>query len=880
MAQEIVTLLAYNTAISAGVFAAVWLVKTVFRKQLNARLQYMLWGILVLKLLIPFSITTQWSPLVLAQSSGLRLPVVSEQADIPEAGVNLPHQNTHFQADPVNHDNQPAPGDKTAEPQKAVTPLQDAQSQKPTRVDWTAITLGLWLAGVAGCGIWFSLKSRQLRKTVIRSQAGTAPEWMAEMLEKCKHELGLSRHIRIAVQGAAAVPAVMGAFRPVLMVPEGLVKEKDTEKVRHVFMHELMHCKRHDLLALWLLNVLRAVYWFNPLVWLCGRLVCRDMEAACDEMVVKKLGTSHRQRYIETILNFSGKNEFAHARAAMSLNDGCMKMRVRIRSLYMKKTTKRMKATVLVFALLMLFGAFTAGCQPTPEKVIVQSKDNESVAQAIAQSSGEASEIHTYSAPATWQDEAHDEAKSMDITVDAEVVVPVDTWGIYELKPQAITKEDAQKMLKAIVGDVPVYGELTLQSKDQLIEEIARYKAQKASFEEMYANGGSSGGEKPAEEAAPPAPTPAPNGHSIEQLSKEDLQLNIDMFTQMIAEAENKLKTAPDENTAVRNPLSLDVMFDKDATLAQADESGMTITDNGDYRSISVDGLAELGKATPADIYIYYGTGSFGENFIVNFINYGDTEQGFFEGEKYTGQELFKCDIGVEEAAELATEKMREMGFDYLGIAKTQACELLDRKRMEGDRFPECYEFTFTRELDGAMTTFARGDGVVTQEEKDDVSNAEYTPIWRPGEVTVYVDDSGIIGINISAAKSEVNRQAFGIELKEFPEIMDIFKQQVFIKNAYGGPGSSDQIVRREIRVSEIRLGYMPVPWKDHEGQIIFTPVWDFFGDEVVTFMDGIGGDLGEALDDNNAITNNLGIASLLTINALDGTIIDRDIGS
>ncbi len=881
MAQEIVTLLASNTAIFAGLFAAVWLVKTALKKQLNARLQYMLWAIVVLRLLVPFSFTTQWSPFLPAQPAGLTLPAVSEQADLhEEAAAGLPPQVTAPQTDPVNQAKQTMQYDQAAEPQKGLGAVPRTQASAPVRIDWMVLIVFTWLAGALVISIRFSYRSRQLKKTVMRSRTGTAPEWMRDMFDKCKDDIGLKRRVRIAIQSGMPVPAVMGVFRPVLLVPEGLVKEGNTERVRHVFMHELMHCRRQDLAVLWLLNALCAVYWFNPLVWLCGKLIRRDMEAACDDMVVKKLGTFHRQSYIETILHFSGKNEFANAQAAMSLNDGCMRMRARIRSMYMKQTTKRVKATVWVLAVLMLFAAFTAGCQPTPEKVIVQSKDNESVSEAIAQSSGETAEIHMFAAPAAWQDEARDEAKSIDITIDADVIVPVDTWGIYELKPQAITKEDAQKMLKAIVGDAPVYGELTLQSKDELIEQIGRYKKQKSEFEEMYASGGSDGGAQPVQGVAVPAPTPPPDGHGISQLSKEDIQLNIEMFAQMIAEAETKLKTAPDDSTVVRNPLSLDVMFDKTATYEQADLSGMTLTANGDNRSVSVDGIADIGKATPADIYIYYGSGSFGENLIINFINYGDTEQGFFEGEKYTGQELFKCDIGVDEAAELARERMREMGFDYLDIASTQVCEMLDRKRMENDRFPQCFEFTFTRELDGAMTTFARGDGTMTQEEMDEMSNAEYTPIWRPGEITVYVDDSGIIGINVNASKSEVNRQAFGIELKEFSDIMDIFKQQVFIKNAYSGPGSSDQIARREIRVGEIRLGYMPVPWKDHAGQIIFTPVWDFFGEEVVTFKDGISGDLGEALDENNQLANDLGISSLLTINALDGTIIDRDIGA
>ena len=198
---------------------------------------------------------------------------------------------------------------------------------------------------------------------------------------------------------------------------------------------------------------------------------------------------------------------------------------------------------------------------------------------------------------------------------------------------------------------------------------------------------------------------------------------------------------------------------------------------------------------------------------------------------------------------------------------------MLDRKRMEGDRLPGCFEFVFTRSMDGATATFARGDGLVTNDEKQEL---EYAPYWAVDEVKVYVDDSGVIGVTVDTLKSDVARQAYGIQLKDFEKIMDIFKTQVFIENTFQNESYTEKALNREIHINHIRLGYMPTAWKDHDGQIIYVPVWDFFGYEVVTYEKGIGGDFGTALDKDNRLTTDFGDQSLLTINALDGTIMTR----
>ena len=96
-------------------------------------------------------------------------------------------------------------------------------------------------------------------------------------------------------------PFVLGIFRPVIYLPLGL-SERDREMV---LSHERAHLKRRDNWIKPLAFMLLAVHWFNPLVWLAYVLLCRDIESACDERVLRDMGREQRRAYSTALLNCS-----------------------------------------------------------------------------------------------------------------------------------------------------------------------------------------------------------------------------------------------------------------------------------------------------------------------------------------------------------------------------------------------------------------------------------------------------------------------------------------------------------------------------------------------------------------------------------------------
>lgn len=867
------------TIYSAVLFGAIWLFRILLKKQLSPVMLYAIWFILIARLLMPVTIASRISfftvPTVdqpTAYSESVDLTGMLDKTAAPTQ--NAPYNATQAvqQQEALNEQM-----GQSAEVQSDTT----AKIRSKLNITWEMALIALWLAGIAVMLIQIGISVIQLRKRIKSAQ--TVPTQWQQIAEELQTELGLKRSVRLVMIAGFPSPALCGGISPVIVLPSEMIG-KSEESIRFALLHEMTHIKRGDHIVSMLLLLLRAVYWFNPIVWLMMKQMRLDIETACDSCLTKLMSTSTKKRYAGTMLSMYAQQQIRYV-LGMSMGQTKKTAERRLRGMYMRRrSSRKSKMIAILLTTVLLVTCFTTACQPTPEKPIVQSKDNDSVAQAIAQSqvqeSDQTAEINKFSAPNTWQGEAHDENKNIDIYIDANVDVPTDTWGLYELVPKTPTQEDVQRMLTAIVGDATIYGEETIKSKEYLLEQITRLEWQKEEFERLLNN---EGGVEPiledenlAQEVTPKQ-TPPPAGEedgpsSISMLSKEDLQRNIQNFSTMIAEAKEKLKTAPEKETVVQNEFVLTDMFKEDITAEQAIESGMSYHKDGANQRISLRGTVDLGRDTPADISIEVCSGDY-THFSLHFTDYDDYEQGFFSGVAYTGQELLKCDINAEDAANIARAKVAEMGFDYLDINTTMVCEMMDRKRKEGEKFPECYEFVFTRSMDGATATFARGSGIWTEAKE---LALQYAPHWGVGEVTVRVDDSGVIGITVNTLKSDAVRQAYGIELMDFEEIMAIFNKQVFIENTYEGPGDMDKVAGREIHVTEIQLGYMPTAWKDHPGQIIFTPVWDFFGEEITTFEGEIPGDLGEALDDNNQYSFDLGNQSLLTINALDGTIMIR----
>ena len=119
------------------------------------------------------------------------------------------------------------------------------------------------------------------------------------VLHKVKRELKIRRNIRVRMSQDTGSPMLIGVFFPVVYMP---FREIPHDMMRLVFLHELTHYKRKDLIIKWLALFVNAVHWFNPFAYLLSANLSEACEVSCDMEVTKNMNDEEQKLYMKTIL--------------------------------------------------------------------------------------------------------------------------------------------------------------------------------------------------------------------------------------------------------------------------------------------------------------------------------------------------------------------------------------------------------------------------------------------------------------------------------------------------------------------------------------------------------------------------------------------------
>ena len=243
---------------------------------------YALWGIVLLRLLVPVSI----------ESSMSFVPQRTEFSSMVELNEELPDIQFEMPQDRADNEwrrENTAPGEPLVQTYRSL----DAE---------TYLTFG-WLTGIAVMLIYSMISYWKLRQKVR----------VVIPLEK-----------RIYIADDIDTPFVMGFFYPVIYLPGTL----DPVERKYIISHERHHIRRGDHIFKALGFLALTIHWFNPFVWAAFILSGRDMEMSCDEAVIRKLGEDVRAEYSASLLNLAtGKRMFAGTPLAFDEGDPTERVR-------------------------------------------------------------------------------------------------------------------------------------------------------------------------------------------------------------------------------------------------------------------------------------------------------------------------------------------------------------------------------------------------------------------------------------------------------------------------------------------------------------------------------------------------------------------------
>ena len=312
---------------SAVLAAALIALRYALRGKLSPKLQYGLWALLLLRLLVPVSVgqsTVSVENLVpAAEHRVLYLAQRTAQPSSARAGAA----------------EQPA---VPAAPEEAKEP--EAAAAAPATVNLKNVLRTVWLCGAVGVLCWFLGCELVCRRR----------------LRRCARQISAAQRgcLAVFVSPAAGSPCLFGLLRPAIyLTPE---TEADAAARRHCLAHEQTHFRHGDHIWSALRCVCLALHWFDPFVWWAAVLSRTDAELACDEDAVRTLGDAERAAYGRTLLQMTCRGHAGLLSTATTMSGKGSQLRARIRAL-----ARPVKPALPALLTAVLIAVFAAGCTMT-----------------------------------------------------------------------------------------------------------------------------------------------------------------------------------------------------------------------------------------------------------------------------------------------------------------------------------------------------------------------------------------------------------------------------------------------------------------------------------------------------------------------------------
>jgi len=481
-----------------------------------------------------------------------------------------------------------------------------------------------------------------------------------------------------------------------------------------------------------------------------------------------------------------------------------------------------------------------AGCKTTPKNAIVKGKslskmiDSATKTQEGVNNSAQGVTLtEKIGAKKTYTKELVDAKGKVKIHVNADVVVP-DSKGV---TIQKVQKENFSQKTVDILHQQLVKGQLF--SGDD-------YKLTKSEIQQQILD---------LEAAIAKGPSNDPKSKAT----------GSDFRKYTLADLKEKLKTAPETRTKI--PSNGKLKADKENGgeklygLAQSEKSG--------YESLGV-----YNYDNEAINYVEYTSEKSGfSKGMGNFISKEQSESNIANGSNpyITPAEIANLkDIAITENA---AKQKAEALISSLGIKglKCYTAEKVyggsDEKTTDLSAFinpRKCvWYLRYERNVNGIPTTYTPYDCIKVDQDNQSAP-------WSYEDMTFAIDDTGIVGFSWKSPYKVTDTVTENSNLLPFDQSMNVFNNMALVVNAWDGIAADNpRVTGVEINVNHIKLGLSRITEQDKRDTGLLVPVWDFFGS--LTYINKVNGETKNQLLDEDI--------PILTVNAIDGSIINRSVG-
>ncbi len=260
------------------------LVRLTFKKRLSTHCQYLIWFMLIVRLIIPYapessiSIFNVFLHLNIKTWPGHVIGVQTNSQATWSTDSQLPISTTVNDADDYTH--------------RIERSFFDSNEN---------IVFGIWLIGALSLTIYTITLTARMRR-ILKNGAKVTDVGAIGLFEECKLALNIKSTPVLIESSVIRSPMAAGTLRPHIILPSGIVTELSQEKLRFIILHELAHLQRKDIYVNWITTLLQIFHWFNPLIWYAFNQMREDRELACDANVLSVLKPDEYKSYGDAII--------------------------------------------------------------------------------------------------------------------------------------------------------------------------------------------------------------------------------------------------------------------------------------------------------------------------------------------------------------------------------------------------------------------------------------------------------------------------------------------------------------------------------------------------------------------------------------------------
>ncbi len=349
-----------SLSLSGSILAIIiYAMKPFIKHKLSKTIQYYIWMVVLLRLVLPFSFETSimneifygnQTPLVISTQNEVQPGDAAREGAISTSIGSNVHENV-----------------------KNGVYNNDADHSRYFQDLFNQYALYLWLMGII---VTLAMNMIGYVRFLKHLQLTNKPVTAAEK----KHFDSLlkgQKNVAMVRNPFVSTPMLIGIRRPCIIIPDIDFTEKQLE---NILLHEISHLKRFDIGIKWLTMIAASIHWFNPMMYFIKKEINHACELACDETVIKNLGPAEKQAYGETLISVVAEHKYPVGVLQATLSEEKKSLKERLVAImYHNQKSKIITIISGILFLFLLAGSIYLGAgvgfgQATPPQIYISAE--------------------------------------------------------------------------------------------------------------------------------------------------------------------------------------------------------------------------------------------------------------------------------------------------------------------------------------------------------------------------------------------------------------------------------------------------------------------------------------------------------------------------